>query len=141
MYLSSFLGITKFLPSKKLTIMLPLNQGPPAAMVRHLASYEEFLSSMSWISILRNLQLFSFIGHRSSITFIRSHVSCQKVIHQTSLSGPLLCHVAFLRIISKDHTYFLMISTPVKIHPDKHIYMKLKKKVTSVMIFLHDIFL
>jgi len=57
MYLSSFLGITKFLPSKKLTIRLPLNQGPPAAMVRHPAAHEEFLSSMSWISILRNLQL------------------------------------------------------------------------------------
>ena len=58
MYLSSSLGITKFLPSKKLIIRLPLNQGPPAAMVRHPTADEEFLSSMSWISILRNLQLY-----------------------------------------------------------------------------------
>ena len=57
MYLSSFLGITKFLPSKKLTIKLPLNQGPLAAMVRHPTAHEEFLSLMSWISILRNLQI------------------------------------------------------------------------------------
>ena len=39
-YLSSFLGITKFLPSKKLIIRLPLNQGPLAAMVRHQAAHE-----------------------------------------------------------------------------------------------------
>ena len=43
MYLSLFLGITKFLPSKKLTIGLPLNQGPKTTMVRHLATHEEFL--------------------------------------------------------------------------------------------------
>ena len=40
MYLSSFLGITKFLPSKKLIIRLPLNQEPLAKMVRHTATHE-----------------------------------------------------------------------------------------------------
>ena len=54
----------------------------------------------------------------------------------------LLCHAAFFRIISKDLTSFLMISSPARIHPDKHTHMNLlKAKVTSVMIFHHDIFL
>ena len=43
MYLRSFLGITQFLPSKKIITRLPLNQGPAAAMVRHPATHEEFL--------------------------------------------------------------------------------------------------
>lgn len=57
LHLRTFLGITKFLPSKKLITRLPLNQGPPAVMVRHPTAHEEFLSLMSWISMLRNLQL------------------------------------------------------------------------------------
>ena len=57
MYLSSFLGITQYLPSKKLITKLTLNQGPTAAMVRHPTTHEEVLPSMSWISIPRNLQL------------------------------------------------------------------------------------
>ena len=47
----------KFLPSKKLTTRLPLNQGPVAAIVRHPTAHEKFLPSMSWISILSDLQL------------------------------------------------------------------------------------
>ena len=42
MYLSSFLGITQFLPSNKLVTRLPLNQGPATTMVRHPAAHEEF---------------------------------------------------------------------------------------------------
>ena len=37
----------------------------------------------------------------------------------------LLCHAAFLRIVSKDHTSFLMISSLAQIYPDKHIHMNL----------------
>ena len=76
MYLSSFLGITKFLPSKKLTIRLPLNQGPLAGMVRHPTAHEEFLSSDVMDLDIEEYSTFSFIGYRSSITFFLSHVSC-----------------------------------------------------------------
>ena len=41
--------------SKKL--ITKLQSRTAAAMVRHPAAYEEFLPSMSWILILRNLQL------------------------------------------------------------------------------------
>ena len=127
-YLSSFLGITKFLPCKKLTIRLPLIQGPPAAMVRYPAAHEEFFPSMSWISILKNLQPLASQGTDHPSLSSTSHVSYQKVIHQTSLSGPPLCYVAFLRIISKDHTSFLMIGSSAQIHPDKHIHMNFQNK-------------
>ena len=90
----------KFLPSKKLITRHPLNQDPAATMVRHPAAHEEFLPSMSWISILRNLQLLASqsIDHPSLSS--TSHVNHQKVIHQSFSYAPPLCHAAFLRTIS-----------------------------------------
>ena len=41
----------KFLPSKKLTTRLPLNQRPAATMVRHPEAHEEFLPSMSLLTL------------------------------------------------------------------------------------------
>ena len=125
------LGVTKFLPSKKVITSHPLNQGPAIAMKTHLDSHEELLSSMSWIYwLLMSLYLWNlFIGHISSINFI--HESCILSKSDPSIFSSCLasCHVALLQIIILPRIF----------HPS--IWLSTMEKIYFPLVALHKLML